>query len=135
MENDAEIFPVHYTWKVAEKGFKRWFLWRINLRWLILVNLFLKNNINFFAKNHSEIQVRTVLVCALYSIKYGKSCKTYLGPILPPGDRIWQLIYPDFIPLLRCIRCFSLSTRWPTLPMQMSLKGCAHRHIMSLWKD
>jgi hypothetical protein len=20
--NDAEIFPVHYTWKVAEKGFK-----------------------------------------------------------------------------------------------------------------
>ncbi len=22
MENDAEIFPVHYTWKVTEKGFK-----------------------------------------------------------------------------------------------------------------
>ncbi len=22
MENDAEIFPAHYTWKVAEKGFK-----------------------------------------------------------------------------------------------------------------
>ena len=22
MENAAEIFPVHYTWKVAEKGFK-----------------------------------------------------------------------------------------------------------------
>ncbi len=22
MENDAEIFPVHYAWKVAEKGFK-----------------------------------------------------------------------------------------------------------------
>ncbi len=21
MENDAEIFPAHYTWKVAEKGF------------------------------------------------------------------------------------------------------------------
>jgi hypothetical protein len=21
-ENDAEIFPAHYTWKVAEKGFK-----------------------------------------------------------------------------------------------------------------
>ncbi len=20
MENDAEIFPAHYTWKVAEKG-------------------------------------------------------------------------------------------------------------------
>ncbi len=22
MENDAEIFPAHYTWKVSEKGFK-----------------------------------------------------------------------------------------------------------------
>ncbi len=22
MENDAEIFPAHYTWTVAEKGFK-----------------------------------------------------------------------------------------------------------------
>jgi hypothetical protein len=22
MENDAEIFPAHYTWKVAQKGFK-----------------------------------------------------------------------------------------------------------------
>jgi hypothetical protein len=22
MENDAEIFPAHYTWKVAEKEFK-----------------------------------------------------------------------------------------------------------------
>jgi hypothetical protein len=22
MENDAEIFPAHYTWKAAEKGFK-----------------------------------------------------------------------------------------------------------------
>ncbi len=21
-ENDAEVFPAHYTWKVAEKGFK-----------------------------------------------------------------------------------------------------------------
>ncbi len=24
-----------------------------------------------------------------------ESCKTYLGPMLPPGERIWQLIYPD----------------------------------------
>ncbi len=22
IENDVEIFPVHYTWKVAQKGFK-----------------------------------------------------------------------------------------------------------------
>ncbi len=26
IENDAEIFPVHYTWKVAEKGFKITFM-------------------------------------------------------------------------------------------------------------
>jgi hypothetical protein len=25
-ENDAEIFPVHYTWKVAERGFKMAFM-------------------------------------------------------------------------------------------------------------
>ncbi len=47
MENDAEIFPVHYTWKVAEKGFKMAFM-----------------------MDHNEIQVRSILVCALYLIKY-----------------------------------------------------------------
>jgi hypothetical protein len=26
IENHAEIFPVHYTWKVAEKGFKMAFM-------------------------------------------------------------------------------------------------------------
>jgi hypothetical protein len=26
MENGAEIFPEHYTWKVAEKGFKMAFM-------------------------------------------------------------------------------------------------------------
>ncbi len=26
IENDAEIFPVNYTWKVAEKGFKMDFM-------------------------------------------------------------------------------------------------------------
>ncbi len=26
IENDAEIFPAHYTWKVAEKGFKMPFM-------------------------------------------------------------------------------------------------------------
>jgi len=24
-----------------------------------------------------------------------KSCKIYLGPMLPPGDKNWQLIYPN----------------------------------------
>jgi hypothetical protein len=26
IENDAEIFPTHYTWKVTEKGFKMAFM-------------------------------------------------------------------------------------------------------------
>jgi hypothetical protein len=26
IENDAEIFPAHYTWKVAERGFKLAFM-------------------------------------------------------------------------------------------------------------
>ncbi len=26
IENDAEIFPAHYTWKVTEKGFKMAFM-------------------------------------------------------------------------------------------------------------
>jgi len=26
IENDAEIFPAHYTWKVAEKEFKMAFM-------------------------------------------------------------------------------------------------------------
>ncbi len=26
MENDAEIFPAHYAWKVAEKGFRMAFM-------------------------------------------------------------------------------------------------------------
>jgi hypothetical protein len=26
IENDAEIFPSHYTWRVAEKGFKMAFM-------------------------------------------------------------------------------------------------------------
>ncbi len=65
MENDAEIFPAHYTWKVAEKGFKMVFV----MNELATIRLFLKNKNNFFAKNHYEIQVGTLLVCGLYSIK------------------------------------------------------------------
>jgi hypothetical protein len=69
MENDADIFPAHYTWKVAEKEFKMDCMMN-KLAIIILVKLFLKNKIYFFDKNYYEIQVRTILVCALYSIKY-----------------------------------------------------------------
>ncbi len=48
IENDAEIFPAHYTSKVAEKGFKMAFMMNILAMIIILVKLFLKNkNINF----------------------------------------------------------------------------------------
>jgi hypothetical protein len=36
------------------------------LQLLILVKLLLKIKNNFFAKNYCEIQVHTILVCALY---------------------------------------------------------------------
>ncbi len=58
----------------SRKGL-RWLLWWLILQWLILVKLFLKNKIFFFAKNHCEIQVHAILVRALYTIKYGnKMC-------------------------------------------------------------
>ena len=60
MENDAEIFPAHYTWKVAEKGFKMACMMNklamINSCEIILGKIF------FFAKNHCKIQVCTILV-------------------------------------------------------------------------
>ncbi len=65
IENDAEIIPEHYTWKVAEKGFKMAFMMQYNLQWLILVKFFMKN------KKYCEIKVRPILVWALYSINYG----------------------------------------------------------------
>jgi hypothetical protein len=42
IENDPEIFPAHYTWKVAEKGFKMAFMIKLPMI-KILVKLFLKN--------------------------------------------------------------------------------------------
>ncbi len=36
IENDAEIFPVHYTWNVAEKGFKIVFMMMMNKLTMII---------------------------------------------------------------------------------------------------
>ncbi len=69
IENDAEIFPVHYTWKVAEKGFKISFMMK-KLAMINYCKIILEKQNIFFAKNHCEIQVSTMLVCTLYSIKY-----------------------------------------------------------------
>jgi hypothetical protein len=70
MENDAEIFAAHYTWKVAEKGLKMASM----MNKLAMINSceIILEIFNFFAKSHCEIQARTLLVCALYSIKYSK---------------------------------------------------------------
>ncbi len=71
IENDAEIFPLHYTQKVAEKGFKMAFM----MNKIAMINtceiIPEKIKIFFFAKYHCEIWVRTILTCPLYSIKYG----------------------------------------------------------------
>jgi hypothetical protein len=78
MENDAEIFLAHYTWKVTEKGFEMAFMMNKHAM-IMFVKLFLKNKNNFFAKNQCEIQLSTKLVCALYSIKYGILSLLYIG--------------------------------------------------------
>ncbi len=59
-ENDAEIFPTHYTWMVAEKGLKMAFM----VNKLAMIDSWKV----IFAKNHCEIQVRIILECTLYSI-------------------------------------------------------------------
>ncbi len=53
---------------VAEKGFKMAFM--INKLAIINSCEIIPVKIIFFAKNHCEIQVRTIIICALYSIKY-----------------------------------------------------------------
>ena len=54
MENDAELFPVHYTWKVAAKGFKMACL--MNKPPLIIsCEIILQDIINFYGKNYCEI--------------------------------------------------------------------------------
>jgi hypothetical protein len=47
IENDAEIFPAHYTWKVAEKGFKMAFIMN-KLAMINYCEIILKNKNNFF---------------------------------------------------------------------------------------
>jgi hypothetical protein len=69
MENDAEIFPAHYSWKVAEKWFKMASM--MNKLAMNYCEIILEKYNNFFDKNHCEIQAHTILVCTLYLIKYG----------------------------------------------------------------
>jgi hypothetical protein len=59
MDNDAEIFPAHYTWRVAEKGFKMACMMN-KLAMLIVVTLFLKNKVISLTKIIAKFR------CALY---------------------------------------------------------------------
>jgi hypothetical protein len=82
---------VHYTWKVAEKGFKFAFMMN-KLETIISFEIFLKNRIIFFVKNHCEIQMCNILVCALYSIKYvkwlsGNKCSGLFCPTVSEDDK------------------------------------------------
>ncbi len=77
IENDAEIFPSHYT---AEKGFKMDFMTN-KLAINHSCEIILENKNNVFARNHCEIQVRTILICSLYSIKYDNKMARILGSI------------------------------------------------------
>ncbi len=61
---------MHYTWKVAEEGIKMAFVMN-KLSMINSCEIILEKKSFFFAKNNCEIQVRTILVCILCSIKYG----------------------------------------------------------------
>jgi hypothetical protein len=75
MENDAEIFPAHYTCKVAEKGFKMASM--MNKLAMIIISCEIILEI-FFCLKSCEIHVCNILVCALYPIKYGTTNKGLL---------------------------------------------------------
>jgi hypothetical protein len=70
-----------------EKGL-RCLVWWINFQWLILVKLFSKKNSD---KNYYEFQVHTILVCALYSIKYRKCYSSFTNVTI-----MKLLLFPSF---------------------------------------
>ncbi len=49
-----------------------------------------------------------------------KSCKTYLGPMLPPGRIIWQVIFPDLLQLyIMSVKCVCIKVKDPHLLQQL----------------
>jgi hypothetical protein len=78
IENGAELFSANYTWKVAEKVFKMAFM--MNKRAINNSSEIILEKKIFLPKNHCEIQVCTILVCSLYSIKCGKSNSEWGAP-------------------------------------------------------
>jgi hypothetical protein len=59
MDNDAEIFPAHYTRKVTEKGFKMAFMMN-KLAMMYSCEIFLEKKLIFLPK------IKVKFRCALY---------------------------------------------------------------------
>jgi hypothetical protein len=59
IENKAEIFPAHYTWKAAEKWFKMAFMMN-KLAMINFCEIIFEKKTLFFAKNYCKFR------CALY---------------------------------------------------------------------
>jgi hypothetical protein len=58
MENYAEIFPAHYTWKVAEKGFKMVFM---------MNKLAMINSCEIFLEKYNNCLPKIIVKFAHYS--------------------------------------------------------------------
>ena len=72
MENDAEIFPVHYTWEVSEKGYKMASMMN-KLTMMNSCEIILEKYIFFMTKIFVKFR------CTLYLIKYGTCLNGFYG--------------------------------------------------------
>ncbi len=65
------------------------------------------------------------LVVVNFVISLNKSCKTYLGPMLPPGGINWQLISPHynvFLSVSHFLPSLMVPTRVePPMPLNLTL--------------
>ncbi len=112
IENDAEIFPAHYTWKVAENGFNKVFM--MNKLAMTLVKLFLKNKNTFFCQisfwnsGAHYTCMRIILDKILYtSVRVLISCVTRSQFVLDHNISILLMLILSLIQHLQCIQLHS----------------------------
>jgi len=67
IENDADIFPPHYTWRVAEKEFKMAVMMKAMINSCEIILEKLKLNLS---KTIVKFRCALLLLYKLYSIKY-----------------------------------------------------------------
>ncbi len=90
IENNAEIFPAHYTWKVAEKGFKMGF--RMNkFAMMIIISIFLPMNIFTIVTNTflQEGPLEFYITLGCYKAIQGQTLQL-IGPNCKKVLRIWS---------------------------------------------